>query len=43
MKKEEKRKQILRDRKKVETELVAQGKKPYYLKKSTAPPLLSPL
>jgi len=34
-KQEERRKVILRERRKVESELVAQGKKPFYLKKST--------
>lgn len=33
-KQEEKRKSLLRERRKVETELVAQGKNPFYLKKS---------
>lgn len=32
-KREEKRKDLLRGRRKVESELIAQGKKPFYLKK----------
>ena len=36
---EENVKKLLRERRKVETDLVAQGKKPFFLKKSIAIPL----